>query len=497
VGMGKAALVGIVSAEAVALMKGVSQTMTTTKLLTLTAAVLSAGLFVTGVGLMASPGQQPGGQAAIAKSKGQPSKAQEDPSPLDAGAGQKALDDRLDALLRLYEDGLESNRRAAKDQLSAAEKKARYQANAAKLQGIDGQLLDLAARHPRTNAAEQALIEIIAHVPFSPESRRAWELLARDGARSDRIKPLLSRQLELHWASRAVEDLLHNASEQNPYREIRGLACYWLAEILKYRAEILRIRPLQPPALERVWRQRFSPQDLERVAQQDPRSLEDEAARLYERVIAEFPLVANNDSRTAPIPLILGRTAPHLPAVAQIHLDELRRLSAGRPAPEIEGMDLDGKPMKLSDFRGKVVVLEIAGFGVQLARAPDQAASQRIESFRRLASTIEGKPVALLGVVEAHREEYQKAIRASGLPIRFWWDPEREGQPELAGKVWSRRPGPIHAAWDAEGPNIYVIDAKGVIRYTHAFGLGVVEKAVAAVLKEQGSGPEQAKKNSG
>jgi cytochrome oxidase Cu insertion factor (SCO1/SenC/PrrC family) len=33
-------------------------------------------------------------------------------------------------------------------------------------------------------------------------------------------------------------------------------------------------------------------------------------------------------------------------------------LRQGYFAPDIEGSDLEGKPMKLSDFRGKVVVLE-------------------------------------------------------------------------------------------------------------------------------------------
>ena len=33
----------------------------------------------------------------------------------------------------------------------------------------------------------------------------------------------------------------------------------------------------------------------------------------------------------------------------------------GRPAPEIEGEDLDGNPFKLSDYRGKVVVLDFWG----------------------------------------------------------------------------------------------------------------------------------------
>jgi hypothetical protein len=34
---------------------------------------------------------------------------------------------------------------------------------------------------------------------------------------------------------------------------------------------------------------------------------------------------------------------------------------AGKPAPEIEGTDLDGKSFKLSDYRGKVVLLDFWG----------------------------------------------------------------------------------------------------------------------------------------
>jgi len=37
------------------------------------------------------------------------------------------------------------------------------------------------------------------------------------------------------------------------------------------------------------------------------------------------------------------------------------KLAVGRPAPEIVGKDLDGKPMKLSDFRGKIVMLDFWG----------------------------------------------------------------------------------------------------------------------------------------
>ena len=38
--------------------------------------------------------------------------------------------------------------------------------------------------------------------------------------------------------------------------------------------------------------------------------------------------------------------------------DVTAKLRQGISAPDVEGSDLEGKPMKLSDFRGKVVVLE-------------------------------------------------------------------------------------------------------------------------------------------
>lgn len=42
-------------------------------------------------------------------------------------------------------------------------------------------------------------------------------------------------------------------------------------------------------------------------------------------------------------------------------LDEAERFEPGLPAPEIEGEDLDGVAFKLSDYRGKVVMLDFWG----------------------------------------------------------------------------------------------------------------------------------------
>ena len=51
-----------------------------------------------------------------------------------------------------------------------------------------------------------------------------------------------------------------------------------------------------------------------------------------------------------------------LGAKAKAELFEMRNLAIGKTAPEITGEDENGKAIKLSDFRGKVVLLDFWGF---------------------------------------------------------------------------------------------------------------------------------------
>jgi hypothetical protein len=57
----------------------------------------------------------------------------------------------------------------------------------------------------------------------------------------------------------------------------------------------------------------------------------------------------------APATFPAAETTPPAPAIAAV--DPL----LGRPAPEIVGEDTDGIPFRLSDHRGKVVVLDFWG----------------------------------------------------------------------------------------------------------------------------------------
>jgi hypothetical protein len=51
-----------------------------------------------------------------------------------------------------------------------------------------------------------------------------------------------------------------------------------------------------------------------------------------------------------------------LGAIADRQLFAIRHLAVGKTAPELEGRDMAGAPMKLGDYRGQVVFLQFWGF---------------------------------------------------------------------------------------------------------------------------------------
>ena len=79
----------------------------------------------------------------------------------------------------------------------------------------------------------------------------------------------------------------------------------------------------------------------------DPDKLEAEAATLFETVIEKFANIK------------AGRDT--LGAQAKADLYEMRHLAVGKTVPEIAAEDLDGTKFKLSDYRGKVVLLDFWG----------------------------------------------------------------------------------------------------------------------------------------
>ena len=92
-------------------------------------------------------------------------------------------------------------------------------------------------------------------------------------------------------------------------------------------------------------------------------------------------------------------------ATGRARLDDLLNLAVGKPAPGIEGVDMDGKPLKLSDQKGKVVVLVFWGTwcGPCMAQVPEE---------RKLVERLKGQPFALLGVDCDRDKDTARAVMA-------------------------------------------------------------------------------------
>ena len=128
----------------------------------------------------------------------------------------------------------------------------------------------------------------------------------------------------------------------------------------------------------------------------------------------------------------------------------IRDLTVGKTAPDIVGADLDGRPMRLGDYRDKVVVLTFSADWCGICRA--QAPYERF-----LLDRYDKWPFALLGVQTGSSREAARLAQSAGpLSHRSWWDAPGAGEAS----------GPIADAWNVIGwPATYVIDGDGVIRF--------------------------------
>ncbi len=134
-------------------------------------------------------------------------------------------------------------------------------------------------------------------------------------------------------------------------------------------------------------------------------------------------------------------------ALAERSLFELRHLAIGKPAPDLAGQDLDGKPLALKDYRGKVVMVSFWAHwcGPCIAFIPQE---------RKLVERLAGKPFALLGV---NGDEPTDETREKTKKLNITW---RSFQNQPTDKDQK-----ISDAWNViTWPTIYLIDHQGIIR---------------------------------
>jgi thiol-disulfide isomerase/thioredoxin len=119
--------------------------------------------------------------------------------------------------------------------------------------------------------------------------------------------------------------------------------------------------------------------------------------------------------------------------------------SLGKPAPEIGGVDLDGRGMTLSEYRGRIVLLSFwaTWCGPCMQMVPHE---------RAMVQRLDGKPFALVGVNGDFDQQAAKAATAThGMTWRSFQNKSGDESISVAWHVWG---------W----PTFYLIDEKGIIR---------------------------------
>jgi peroxiredoxin len=283
------------------------------------------------------------------------------------------------------------------------------------------------------NRAE--LLTLLEHDPATPDALAAAQWILCNSADGPDVQKAADVILEAHIQSpdlvrltQELERMRHNCAsnllqamlDQNPNDDVRGNACLALATLRKDAAEYGKNK--QATA---------------------------EAERLYERVIAQFSQVKQRGYSLAEL--------------ARPELAELRRLSIGKVAPEIEDYDLYDRAMKLSDYRGKVVVLVFWS-----ALSPVE---HETREYLRLVEQMEGKPFVLLGV---HADDGTEKAKAAAEKYEMSWPSFQDARGGPIAKTYNQN------AW----PTIYVLDRKGVIRYRGLYHRSEIAAAVDKLLQE-------------
>ncbi|HEX5738231.1 MAG TPA: redoxin domain-containing protein [Hydrogenophaga sp.] len=174
--------------------------------------------------------------------------------------------------------------------------------------------------------------------------------------------------------------------------------------------------------------------------------------------------------------LALGALAPFaslLPSIAQA-------ASVGQPAPDFTLMDTAGKPVKLSDFQGKTVVLEWNNPGCPFVRKHYQGNMQALQK----EATEQGVVWLAINSTEKAASDYKNPAALAH------WMSEQKASPSATLMDEEGKVGQAYAA--RVTPHMYIVNAQGVLVYAGAIDsiasarVGDIEKATNYVRQGLG-----------
>jgi hypothetical protein len=219
-------------------------------------------------------------------------------------------------------------------------------------------LAEVAEKHPNDPAAFDAWLWAVKNgrpLPGGKEGAfaKAKRILARDYLMDPRVGPI-TRALWIDEFDPATVGTLRDMMAKNPSKSVQAQAAFTLARVLHRRAGFAEFfRTKATPEQVASWEKAYGKEAVADLKRSDPAALRKEHEELLERILADKDYAATVKDR--------GEAKVTLGELAERELFALRHLQPGKPAPEIEGEDIDGVKFKLSDYRGKVVLLDFWG----------------------------------------------------------------------------------------------------------------------------------------
>ena len=274
----------------------------------------------------------------------------------------------------------------------------------------------------------------------SMDLKQAYRLRSQVGDR------LLNDHVDSKWIESCLASLIASASEEsvgsvkkriaaaekivanNPHHSIQGKALLQMTGV--YNRQVMRLKGTQDKS--------------------DVTEIKEKIRDIYERIKNEYADVEYSSKET------LGQRAEK----ALLAKEKLR---IGQPAIEITGKNLNGQPMKLTDFRGKIVVLDFWGSwcGPCISELPDLV---------KLAQKYPNQ-VQIVGVMADSLKDAKECVIEENVPWPNWYE---------------RSNGPIHKQWNIEGwPTIFVINTDGKIAGKYLRDLEILECVEKLIAKNK------------
>jgi hypothetical protein len=258
---------------------------------------------------------------------------------------------RYQKLVKEFNTAMEEFQKAYKEAKTPRDRSEVLKAKYPRRDKFAPRFLQLAEDNPKDPAAVDALMWVVNMTrvgksdPKNPRTKAIKSLL-RNHVESEKMATVCQ---SLGYApDEDGQQLLRAVLKRNKHRSAQAQACLALAQQAENRLRLAQ-RFRDQPGRARLYEASLGKQVVEALLKADLEKLSKEAETLYERITREFADVADARGGT------LGKTAKQ-------KLEALRHpILVGKPAPEIEGEDIDGKTFKLRDYRGKVVLLDFWG----------------------------------------------------------------------------------------------------------------------------------------